>query len=101
MSTFTKGDWYTKREGRSTVYVESRIGGGLIQEVAACGPTNEGSEQQEANARLISAAPDMYEALDACVGTLAACFPDAPVDSVIGKNIVSAMAALAKAEWKP
>ena len=59
----TPGPWFTHREGFSTVYVEARIGGGLIQEVAACGPTAEGHEQQEANARLIAAAPDLLEAL--------------------------------------
>lgn len=45
------------------MYVEARIDGGLIQEVAACGPTQEGQQQQEANARLISAAPEILEAL--------------------------------------
>ncbi len=59
----TPGPWRTKREGFSTVYVEARIDGGLIQEVAACGPTEAGLEQQEANARLIAAAPELLEAL--------------------------------------
>jgi hypothetical protein len=63
-ANYTPGAWYTKREGYSTVYVFSRIGGGLVQEVAACGPTNEGLEQQEANARLIAAAPELLEALN-------------------------------------
>lgn len=67
---FTPGPWHTKREGFSTVYVEARIGGGMIQEVAACGPTAEGSEQQEANARLISAAPELLESLDFCARVL-------------------------------
>ncbi|MDL5036810.1 hypothetical protein QRD40_10675 [Comamonas sp. Y6] len=58
----TTGPWFKHREGFSTVYVEARIGGGLIQEVAACGPTNQGSEQQEANARLIATAPELLEA---------------------------------------
>lgn len=61
----TPGEWFTHREGFSTVYVESRIGGGLIQEVAACGPTAAGSEQQEANARLMAAAPELMDALKA------------------------------------
>ena len=59
----TPGPWWTKREGFSTVYVEARIEGGWIQEVAACGPTEAGQEQQEANARLIAAAPELLEAL--------------------------------------
>lgn len=61
---FTPGPWFTKREGWSTVYVEARIDGGMIQEVAACGPTDAGQDQQQANARLIAAAPDLYEALE-------------------------------------
>lgn len=59
----TPGPWRTKREGFSTIYVEAPIGGGWVQEIAACGPTNDGSAQQEANARLIAAAPEMLEAL--------------------------------------
>lgn len=59
----TPGPWFTHREGFSSVYIEARIGGGMLQEVASCGPTNEGSDQQEANARLIAASPDLLEAL--------------------------------------
>ena len=59
----TPGPWFYKRSGFSTVYIEARIGGGMLQEVAACGPTAQGSEQQEANARLIAAAPELLEAL--------------------------------------
>lgn len=62
-SKHTPGPWFTKREGFSTVYVEARLRGSTIQEVAACGPTEAGSEQQEANARLIAAAPELLEAL--------------------------------------
>lgn len=67
MGTFTKGEWFAKRDGWSTVYVECRIGGGMLQEVAACGPTANGPDEQEANARLISAAPDLLEALEDAV----------------------------------
>ena len=60
----TPGPWYAT--GKLTRYVEARIDGGLIQEVAACGPTKADGgygPQQEANARLIAAAPDLLEAL--------------------------------------
>ena len=60
----TPGPWYVT--GKLTRYVEARIDGGLIQEVAACGPTKADGgygPQQEANARLIAAAPDLLEAL--------------------------------------
>ena len=62
MSDFTPGPWVVV--GRLTKYVEARLVGRLIQEVAACGPTmaDEGyGQQQEANARLIAAAPTMHE----------------------------------------
>ena len=63
MSKHTKGPWFTKREGFSTVYVEAHIEDGFLQEVAACGPTKAGRQQQDANARLIAAAPEILEAL--------------------------------------
>lgn len=63
MGKYTPGPWFTHRSGFSTVYVEARIDGGLLQEVAACGPTEKAAEQQDANARLIAAAPDLLEAL--------------------------------------
>lgn len=76
MSKHTPGPWFEHREGFSTVYIEARIGGGVIQEVAACGPTEAGSEQQSANARLISAAPDLLEALEDMVSLVKSrCYP--------------------------
>lgn len=72
---FTPGPWLTKREGFSSVYVEARIGGGMIQEVAMCGPTESGQVQQEANANLIAAAPDLLEAAKTALGYIeAVCF---------------------------
>ena len=59
MIAHTPGPWFTRREGFSTVYIEARIGGGMLQEVAACGPTAAGIGQQEANAQLIAAAPEL------------------------------------------
>lgn len=66
----TKGPWFEHREGSSTVYVEAKLRDGVIQEVAACGPTEAGSEAQSANARLISAAPDLLEELQLTLGAL-------------------------------
>ena len=67
----TPGPWYAT--GKLTRYVEARIDGGLIQEVAACGPTKADGgygPQQEANARLIAAAnpatiSELFERLEA------------------------------------
>lgn len=69
MSEFkgTPGPWFEFREGFSTVYVEAKLRHGVIQEVAACGPTEAGQESQSANARLIAAAPELLEALQVMV----------------------------------
>lgn len=56
----TPGPWLTHREGFSTIYIQASIGGGWVQEIAACGPTNEGGAQQEANARLIADAGTVF-----------------------------------------
>lgn len=63
----TPGPWFEHREGFSTVYVEARLRQGVIQEVAACGPTEAGSDAQSANARLIAAAPELLQALQELV----------------------------------
>lgn len=63
MSGHTPGPWFITSSCMGVhKYVEARIGGGMIQEVACCGPT-EKQEQSDANARLIAAAPDLLEAL--------------------------------------
>ncbi len=65
MSKHTPGPWFVT--GNMTLYVESRIGGGLAQEIAAVGPTEADSgygPQQRANADLIAAAPDLLRALE-------------------------------------
>lgn len=66
----TPGPWFTNRQGRSTVYIEAPIRDGWLQEVAACGPTEAGQEQQEANARLIAAAPELLAALQAALAVI-------------------------------
>ena len=58
---FTKGPWLPPK-GRVTKFIDARIGRGTLQEVCAVGPTQECS-QQEANAYLIAAAPEMYDML--------------------------------------
>lgn len=66
MSKHTPGPWFVT--GNMTLYVEARIGGGLVQEVAAVGPTEADSgygPQQRANADLLAAAPELLEALEA------------------------------------
>lgn len=71
MSGHTAGPWFVT--GQMTLYVEARIGGGMLQEVAAVGPTqaDEGyGEQQRANARLIAAAPELLEALEQAVTSM-------------------------------
>lgn len=60
----TPGPWFIT--GSMTKYVEARIPGRMIQEVAACGPTaaDDGyGDQQMANAQLIAAAPELLESL--------------------------------------
>lgn len=69
--SYTKGPWFVT--GRMTLYVEARIDGGLIQEVAAVGPTLADSgygETQQANARLIASAPCLLEALERLVDSV-------------------------------
>lgn len=62
MSKHTPEPWFYHRQGFSTVYIEARIGGGMLQEIAACGPCQDGTEQQDENARRIVAC------VNACAG---------------------------------
>jgi len=67
---------------------------GMIQEVSACGPTDAGPEQQEANARLIAAAPELLEALRG-VQTMQQC---GQLEAFAGEPwLVAVQAAIAKA----
>lgn len=61
----TPGPWHVTGKGLSR-YVEGRVRPGVLQEVAWCGAT-EVSEQMEANARLIAAAPELLEQLQEMV----------------------------------
>jgi len=97
MSKFTEGEWFAKRDGWSTVYVECRIGGGMLQEVAACGPTANGPDEQEANARLIAAAPDLLEALEELERSVLAGSYEDPSHDRIFRALKDAHAAIARA----
>ena len=63
MSQHTPGPFFTSCPHGGTVYIEARLRGSTVQEVAAVGPT-ESPEQQQANAKLFAAAPDLLEALE-------------------------------------
>ena len=63
MNKHTPGPFLTSCPHGGTIYVEARLRGSTIQEVAAVGPT-ETPEQQRANANLFAAAPDLLEALE-------------------------------------
>lgn len=88
----TPGPWFTPEKLYQTRYIEARIGGGMLQEVAACGPT-EVPSQQEANARLIAAAPELLSLLVDAVTSFA--------DSVEGGEadewVIACRTAIAKA----
>lgn len=63
----TPTPWFAKRSGWSTVYIEARIRPGILQEVAACGPTEAGMEQQDANAAFIVRACNAHDQLVAAL----------------------------------
>ena len=90
MSKHTPGPWFCPTPLHGTFYVEARIDGGMLQEVASCGPTADPA-QQAANARLIAAAPELLESLDAALGLIGIVWP---TDSDV---TLKARAAIAKA----
>ena len=97
----TPGPWYVT--GKLTRYVEARIDGGLIQEVAACGPTKADGgygPQQEANARLIAAANPaaINELLDRLVVAETAAIEQARLNGMGGEREAALMAKLEASE---
>lgn len=84
--SFTNGPWSVTERQFGTIYVESHLRGSILQYVAACGPT-ESPDEQEANARLVAAAPELLAALRAlllrCADEL---ISPATVDEVIQAN---------------
>lgn len=86
----TPGPWRYLRENGSPTTGQHMIAGakpGYLAEVRDCG-----SEDVEANARLIAAAPDMYEALKALYNSIDSCVELNP------KVLFKARAAIAKAD---
>ena len=100
MSKHTPGPWFIT--GNMTLYVEARIEGGLIQEVASVGPTQADDGygcQQRANANLIAAAPDLLEALEAICLMQARNYGDATQTHLDFPELAAkARAAIAKAK---
>ena len=97
----TPGPWYAT--GKLTRYVEARIDGGLIQEVAACGPTKADGgygPQQEANASLIAAAnpATIFELLDRLERAEFKCLEQARLNGMGGEREAALMAKLEAAE---
>ncbi|WP_447879789.1 hypothetical protein [Serratia fonticola] len=83
MSEFkgTPGPWFVT--GNMTKYIESSIKNGLIQEIAAVGPTDADGgygNQQQANAKLIAAAPELLESLQEVMAALTKLGFDGPAE---------------------
>lgn len=93
--THTPGPWFTSQP-HGTIYIEARLRGSTLQEVASCGPT-ETEGQREANARLIAAAPDLLAALRYTLDTLAHCAADKGYSGMQAKAARMANDAIAKA----
>lgn len=90
---YTPGPWGADSSHYGTIYVEANavIDKRLVQEICAVGPTESGRDQQEANARLIAAAPELLEAAMAFIA------PFDGIEVVQNSNIAKARAAIAKA----
>jgi len=92
----TPGPFFTTCPHGGTIYVEARLRGSTIQEVAAIGPT-ETPEQQQANAKLFAAAPDLLIALKLALDALAHCAADKGYQSLQNNAAHAAHRAIAKA----
>ena len=77
----TPGRAFCKRDGFSTVYVDVRIGGGMLQEVAACGPTANGPDEQQANAELIAEAFNVHNVTGMTPSQLLDCLNESQMDA--------------------
>lgn len=98
----TPGPWTVS--GQRTKYVESRIRSGWVQEIAAVGPTeadNGYGPQQEANARLIAAAPELLDVVKGFRRKLETYVSVYPGDKELRRLLSNCDAAIAKATGEP
>lgn len=96
MSAHTPGPWFAVDRGRKgepmmSVMAERISGRGPSHEVAMCATGDSPQEMEDANARLIAASPELYEALALLVELLDAGQPPGSDDMHLAR------AALAKA----
>ena len=89
MTQFTKGPWVVYRDLPTDVVVSTS--GECSLATLDCGCGSRGT--QRANAHLIAAAPDLYEALDRLIGEI----KDYHVSSSVLDAIEASISALAKA----
>lgn len=94
MSAHTPGPWATSSLSNGTEWTVSIDGGDMLADLTGC-------PNEQANARLIAAAPDLFKALKALVST-ARTFRDVPKDeqewtSIDDDALEAAFDAIAKA----
>lgn len=100
----TPGPFFTSCPHGGTIYIEARLRGSTLQEVAAVGPT-EAPEQQRANANLFAASPALLAAAQNAVAAWARLidsFPYVPgisdqAEYMEFKELLELRAAIAKA----
>ena len=96
----TPGPWWVTPAQHGTVYVEARAQESrMLQEVAAIGPKEGGSEQRDADARLIAAAPELLDAAKRSAAALlsAGVESNANSDNPLESLLHMTLAAIAKA----
>ena len=76
MSKFTSGTWSVGINGKYGPYVYADDGNAIIAVIRSCGHISESNAKdavRRANARLIAAAPEMYELLKGIIQSTADC----------------------------
>ena len=85
MSKHTPAPWFVQ-DGFLTIYNLSEGTVGTTCAIAKVLREQPGDDQAEANARLIAAAPDLYDAADAALNVLIACC--VPTDGVDDRKAI-------------